>query len=142
MTRLIYSSYAHDDFTQDDLTGLLEQSRAKNSRLDITGVLFYVDDAFIQILEGPEEAVEALYATIREDPRHYHCKIIDQRGIDTRFFSEWSMGFCTMDKARVASLEGFNDFLYKKTDHIDYAELGKGIGNLLEIYKEYCVDEL
>ena len=52
------------------------------------------------------------------------------------------MGFCMIDTNKVATLPGFNDFLYKKMQNMDYVELGKGISNLLNIYKDYCENEL
>ena len=142
MLRLIYTSYAQNEFTQEALQALLEKSRKRNTSLNITGVLFYVDDAFIQVLEGPDKMVQWLYETIQNDKRHYHCKIIEKQNIDTRFFQDWSMGFCMIDTNKVATLPGFNDFLYKKMQNMDYVELGKGISNLLNIYKDYCENEL
>lgn len=142
MLRLIYTSYAQNEFTQEELHILLEKSRKSNTSLDITGVLFYVDDAFIQVLEGPNQVVQSLYETIQNDKRHYHCKIIEKQSIDTRFFQDWSMGFCIIDKSKVLTLQGFNDFLYKKIQNVDYVELGKGISKLLNIYKDCCENEL
>jgi putative heme degradation protein len=140
--RLVYRSYANSIFSQEDLESLLETSRKKNKTLDITGILFFVDDSFIQILEGPVQAVEELYATIKQDERHTDCKIIEKQNIELRYFQDWSMGFCVLDKENLAKLDGFNDFLYKKTDVEDFSDLGKGIHNLLDVYKDYCVDEL
>jgi len=57
-----------------DLTALLKQSRAKNSALEITGILLYKDGDVMQLLEGPDEAVKKVAQTIYADQRH--CRII------------------------------------------------------------------
>jgi hypothetical protein len=49
------------------------------------------DDWFAQVLEGPQTAVEALYARIASDPRHDGLTL-DQTGpVGGPLFSKWAM---------------------------------------------------
>ena len=68
--QLIYLSSAKPELKQSDLDGIIEASRRNNPSIDITGLLIYADGIFIQVLEGPSEAVHTLYEKIRDDRRH------------------------------------------------------------------------
>ncbi|MDO9150430.1 MAG: BLUF domain-containing protein [Methylotenera sp.] len=92
MIRLLYSSQAAHDITEQDITNILEQSRKNNLDADITGVLVYGGHLFMQVLEGPELAVLKKYVTICEDPRNSLSKIIYISYTDKRMFADWSMG--------------------------------------------------
>ncbi|HVR76154.1 MAG TPA: BLUF domain-containing protein, partial [Planctomycetota bacterium] len=67
---LLYVSSAVKPFSQPALVKLLEKSHVNNAKRGITGMLLYKDGNFMQVLEGEEEAVRALYARIALDPRH------------------------------------------------------------------------
>lgn len=98
------------DFSKDDLVELLERSRNNNAAVDVTGMLLYVDGSFFQILEGPEEAVDALAAKIETDERHGQMTVIMRETIATRSFSEWTMGFADITASEIDEIEGMNDF--------------------------------
>lgn len=61
MFRIVYTSTASVPFSTAELADLLKSARDNNQRHDITGMLLYKDNNFIQILEGPEQAVRDLY---------------------------------------------------------------------------------
>jgi hypothetical protein len=69
LLRAVYVSTATRDLRDEELGALLDVSRRDNAARGITGALAYHDRVFIQVLEGPEAAVEALLATIARDPR-------------------------------------------------------------------------
>ena len=70
MFYLIYASHAVKPKGDDELLFLLEQSREKNLRLGITGMLLYKELNIMQMLEGEEPDVLPLYDTIRKDDRY------------------------------------------------------------------------
>jgi hypothetical protein len=111
MITLIYASSAVRLMTQDELIELLTKAREKNQRLDITGMLLYKEGNFLQILEGPEAAVDALFNTIQQDPRHRGVIRIMRRPLETRQFAEWEMGFTQIDPSIVEKLPGYSAFL-------------------------------
>jgi hypothetical protein len=90
---LVYVSASYKLMTDDDLRAILEVSRRNNARDGITGMLLYRDGYFIQALEGEEEAVNATYAKIARDPRHFNCLVVYRNTIQERSFTSWSMGF-------------------------------------------------
>lgn len=109
MLSLVYLSSATTHFSDDGLTELLQLSRVNNARLNITGMLLYNDGNFIQVLEGPDDAVRKLYNKIARDPRHSGLTTVIQDIIQTRNFPNWSMGFKRVDKLST-DLPGFSNF--------------------------------
>jgi len=108
---LIYASISDVDHGETALLSLLEQSRAKNHRLDITGMLVYHQQQFVQVLEGEREAVETLYATIAKDYRHRRVGIVHEGLIDTRGFDAWSMGFIDTAEHDLRDIPGYSQIL-------------------------------
>lgn len=91
--QLVYVSRATQGFSADDLNALLKSARLENARRDVTGMLLYDDPLFIQLLEGPRAAVEAIFARILADTRHREIDVIHTcEGIGQRQFARWWMG--------------------------------------------------
>lgn len=114
MTRLIhliYSSAAKTDFSANDLLALLASSRSKNTALNISGMLLYVEGSFLQVIEGQEADIDQLFETISADPRHGNITTIIRESIARRAFADWSMGFADVQLAEIEAAEGFSTFL-------------------------------
>ncbi|WP_419835757.1 BLUF domain-containing protein [Endozoicomonas atrinae] len=57
MINLVYVSSASRVMDEHELTALLEQSRDRNLRQNVTGMLIYCDGNFFQVLEGEEKVI-------------------------------------------------------------------------------------
>jgi len=90
---LVYTSIACGPLSVSDVEELMHAARAKNSRLQITGVLLSSGREFLQILEGPEDHVRALFASIEADVRHDSVRTVFSGNITQRGFSAWSMAY-------------------------------------------------
>jgi CheY-like chemotaxis protein len=104
---LVYQSYATLPFGDQELAKLLTQSRAFNAAHNLTGVLLYSEGHIVQVLEGSEANVQAVFARIVQDPRHGGIiKLAD--GVATqRLFTQWSMGFQPLQAADFTKLTGY-----------------------------------
>jgi hypothetical protein len=111
MLRLLYVSSARALFSKLELSALLERSRANNESAQITGILLYKDGNFMQVLEGDEPAVTALYHRIGRDPRHFGAKILLREQVTERLFPDWSMGFRDLSDPEIHALPGYNEFM-------------------------------
>ena len=109
MYYILYNSYAVSEFDDAALKELLIQSREKNKRLAITGMLFYFEGQFIQLIEGDDAAVRQLAIEIALDPRHKHFMILKEGAIEKRFFTDWSMGFKSIDPANFEDVHNFKE---------------------------------
>ena len=108
---LLYSSEASWEMTQKELLELLEQSRTKNKKLGVTGLLLYHNKEFMQLIEGEKSVILELWETIRKDERHFYAKVIYEGPIHERGFSEWSMAFKNIAGLDLDQLTGFSDLL-------------------------------
>ena len=88
---LTYKSTATASPSAADLEALVEQARARNRQLGITGMLLYENGSFLQTIEGPPALVEALWASIKQDPRHEHIELLSEAIVAARLFSDWDL---------------------------------------------------
>lgn len=92
---LLQLTYASRPFGFDSptLSGILLDARRCNDRDGITGALICRDDLYLQLLEGPQEVVEATYLRIKRDDRHLEVRQMSRREIPEtgRLFARWSM---------------------------------------------------
>lgn len=70
LTTLIYRSQLSLTCTSAALSALVEQARIRNTEQGISGILLSRGRDVLQILEGTEQRVVALFNTIRADDRH------------------------------------------------------------------------
>ena len=96
MIRILYYSTATFTPKISDLEEILDIAWKNNTADDISGVLMYHDMTFFQIIEGPEENVRRLLERIKADPRHTGFTLTQDTPIETRSFSDWSMGYCPL----------------------------------------------
>ncbi len=85
--------YASKPFGFDDLVlrGILATARRNNERDGITGALVCREDLFLQLLEGPGDAVLSAFGRICRDDRHIDVNKLAENPIASRLFPEWSM---------------------------------------------------
>lgn len=107
--QLVYYSDATQEFSPENLVELLKVSINNNKAQGITGCLLYGNGKFIQLLEGPEDKVKALYSKIERDPRHTNTMVVTEMLVNEKLFPEWSMGFKRVDDEHVSSKEGWTD---------------------------------
>lgn len=90
LTQIIYSSkpFGFDASVLDDI---LTVSRARNSRDDITGTLICRADMYLQLIEGPDAAIQATYQRITADDRHLEIKLLVSHTVADRLFPKWAM---------------------------------------------------
>ena len=73
------------------LEDILTKSRANNPAIGVTGNLIYHSDLFLQLLEGPHQAVNKLYETILADNRHTDIVKLRDETFNRRLFASWAM---------------------------------------------------
>lgn len=93
MHRILYISTARVPLSDREVETILAASRRNNRRADITGLLVVGGRRFLQVLEGPEDAVKVTFARISQDDRHYAVVELSNKPIAARSFARWAMGF-------------------------------------------------
>ena len=92
MIRLLYISTARQRLTPEIVTDILRSSRRNNAVAGVSGLLIVGGRRFLQVLEGPEDAVLVTYARIGRDPRHFAVVELVKERITERQFPHWAMG--------------------------------------------------
>ena len=134
MIHLVYVSSATVEMTDTDLIFLLNQSRERNLRQNVTGMLLYCGGNFIQVLEGEAQDVEDIYDSIIKDDRNSGNIIVIKREISKRDFPDWSMGFKRLGVEDKGKLSGFTEFLDKD---IRPEELTVNPSNVLKLLYQF-----
>lgn len=73
------------------LDNILKTSRSNNLEAGVTGNLICHSDLFLQMLEGPSEAVGRLYKKILADDRHADIVKLRDAKSKLKLFPSWSM---------------------------------------------------
>ena len=85
LKRVIYVS-KKTDTSSDSLTNIYDISQKNNSESGISGCLLIGSDSYLQLLEGPDSAVEKLYSRIKMDSRHKKVKKLFEQHIEEKSF--------------------------------------------------------
>ena len=95
-----------------DFNNLIEKAKINNAKNNITGILVYRNNNFLQVFEGAPETVDTIFDKIRMDQRHQNIfKIIDT-SIDQRIFEEYKFGFTVVsDKNALQNLSDYLEWL-------------------------------
>jgi hypothetical protein len=93
MISITYVSSAVRQFRESALLDLVEHCQANNKRLDVTGVLVYSDGNFMQVIEGADLVIHALYDRIKRDDRHHDVTTVVVQSLQAREFQGWSMAW-------------------------------------------------
>ncbi len=94
-----------------DLLALLDEARSNNCQRGVTGLLLHKEDAFFQVLEGPETAVRSTFQSIMADERHKNIEVLLEEPLETRQFPDWQMGFSDLDNIDPSLVPGFSHFM-------------------------------
>lgn len=105
--QLVYISTATRPMRPEELTELLNHSRERNAERGVTGILMYCKHHFLQILEGPEEEVAALFEKISHDERHKEIRILLRQSAERRDFTQWQMAFRAVSDDEAQEIMGY-----------------------------------
>ncbi|WP_299042758.1 BLUF domain-containing protein [uncultured Tateyamaria sp.] len=94
MIRHVYTSLSLGPLNPSALSDILNTARRNNARDGLTGMLIYHNDRFLQVLEGPDAAVEDCLRRIEVDERHRRMRPLLSEQVTERLFTRWRMGFC------------------------------------------------
>lgn len=134
--QLVYKSKASEFVNRVEIAKLLSTSRTNNDKYDITGILIYYNDRFLQVIEGPPTDISKLFYNIIIDPRNYDVELLQEKTVFERDFINWSMAFVdigeleNIDVIEVAQLDNITankgsvmliirNFIRKYHDYLD-----------------------
>lgn len=105
----MYASRAAAGVDAEALHAILKESKAKNPKLGVTGVLCYSSGVFLQVLEGGREPVNTLYNRIVKDERHSDVMLLSYEEIEERQFAGWAMGQVNLNRVNPSLLLKYSE---------------------------------
>ncbi|KQY84931.1 BLUF domain-containing protein [Brevundimonas sp. Root1423] len=110
LERLVYESTATGTTESiGNLAVILAESQRNNDRDGLTGALAAHRNHYIQVVEGPAQALDALLRRLESDPRHRDVTLLDREPIAERLFSGWSMANARITPDHGAALDSLVD---------------------------------
>lgn len=101
-----------EDKAYDVLRDIVSVARKENAKYGITGVLFFIDSKFLQIIEGYETPLRRLMTNIEKDERHRNIEYLIDVEVPAKGFDGWNMDSFVLDGKHVFDA----DTLKKLTD--------------------------
>lgn len=105
ISQILYISRASNPFDAAALEQLANLAQANNASLGVTGILYYTQEFFMQLIEGQEKTLKELYKTIQEDQRHQDVTTLLERVVPERSFPAWDMNVVTVQQSQAMSQE-------------------------------------
>jgi hypothetical protein len=106
-----------------DIADIKDVASSRNPSLEITGALFFHNQQFVQIIEGPPSQIDELMIKISADPRHTHIKKLIDRPASNRGFSDWSMGTLNLSSSQKIDPDDFEKCLNLFSPKFDAQQL-------------------
>ena len=128
LKQIIYVS-EKTDTSSNSLTDIYDISQKNNLESGISGCLLVGSNSYLQLLEGPDPAVENLYSKIKTDSRHKKVKKLFEQDIEEKLFSSWSMKFAPFNNIEW----GNNEFDAGKFQNISAAAAVKVFQSIKEM---------
>lgn len=104
-----YCSQAQLPLEQAELHRILEASQRNNRRDEITGLLTFSGEVFVQLLEGPPAALRGLMNRLKGDTRHRDIIILSEGAKHRRILPGWDMELVTREEAHRALREALGE---------------------------------
>ncbi len=137
LIHIVYLSYSEKELSESELNEFLATIRRKNELRNITGLLLYNHEAFIQVIEGKKETIHRLFEITSKDSRHSNIIKLLEESINERTFPDWSMGFPKLNDANKASIIGYSSFMQNDKSDFDYSRCAESVRHLSTSFKKH-----
>ena len=129
LKQVIYVSEITDT-SSDSLTDIYDISQKNNSESGISGCLLIGSNSYLQLLEGPESAVENLYSKIKVDSRHKKVEKLFEQHIEEKLFPSWSMKFAPFNNLKLDNKK-FDAGKFQNINAVDAVKVFQSIKEMI-----------
>jgi CheY-like chemotaxis protein len=142
MQRIIYSSQRKEGFKISEIIEMLKLAQENNYGNGLSGMLVFGNDRFLQVLEGVNAPLEALYSKIKKDDRHQNLKTIANEEIKAPSFDLWSMLLINLDTVGMGRGTGtvLKEFKPEEMSGEEAMSFLKNLGDFLKRENESFID--
>lgn len=103
LSTLSYRSRMVDPLTPTDLDRLADAGRRRNRAEGVSTLMLFDGESVYQWLEGPDEALRRVWASVRCDPRHTSVEVLGRSSTPMRLFGDFELRTSTWKANRGAS---------------------------------------
>ena len=138
MHLIAYTSELKPEYSEDVdavIQDIVAHSKKNNVDPNKSGVLFFHEDRFLQIIEGEEDHLRALMDTIKKDNRHQDIKSLLDSPVKERSFGSWNMGEIQLGKDKNLDAE-YLEKITKKYEQLMVADCAV----LVHFYKKLLAE--
>ena len=93
---ICYISDSKQNESIKNLEALYSKAKTNNLKNNITGILIYINNNYLQVLEGYEKTIDKTFEKIYADGRHKNIFKIIETTIEERIFEDYNFGFTTI----------------------------------------------
>lgn len=72
---------------------IVNVSKRRNAKGGVSGALLFSWDHFVQLIEGPQDAVAQIRASIAHDTRHSQILTLAEGELLNRYFDGWALAY-------------------------------------------------
>jgi len=90
---MVYVSTPVEEVDSDVLESILGTAHINNTEHDLTGMLVFDEQHYLQVIEGRRAEVSQLLGNLYKDSRHKDLLVLGFDCISQRQFPDWSMQF-------------------------------------------------
>jgi hypothetical protein len=101
---LVYVSQKSDRLGEHDLEALVAGAATFNATADVTGILLFDGQRFLQYLEGPEAGLEAAFSRVCAAASHSEIMLLAGGIVGARFYPSWSMMLIGADRSSLGQI--------------------------------------
>jgi hypothetical protein len=99
--QILYCSLMSEPMDEAAIEALVQMAANLNRMDHITGLLMQADGVFLQLIEGPRDAIKHLWARILHDKRHKGIvQLYHRREVEARVCEGWGMRYVQRDDLR------------------------------------------
>jgi hypothetical protein len=91
MIRLIYSGSLPKAPSPERLASFAMEKHEQNKRHNLCGILVFIEQDFLQVIEGEEAYVDRHYSMVFGETNRFNLTLLARQHIEQRLFTDWRL---------------------------------------------------
>ena len=137
---LIFLSRARRPIGEQELQDIARVSTPNNGRDHVSSILLYAQNHFLEILEGPSEAIDWTFGRICRDPRHTRIEVLLSAPIHERNFGDSAMSAFYLGESTEIDHNELRDIADQAKDHPGKAAMA-AFDIIERFYNRYAIHQ-
>jgi hypothetical protein len=93
LRRIAWAGLPSSAFSAARLGAMITEMRSSNLRNHVSGMLLYTGVHFVEILEGEQRVLDAMWSRVQHDDRYAAPVRLGDEACNARWFADWKMAY-------------------------------------------------